>query len=63
MNEDLIRVQVATCVRMLEYLGLIDFSGHVSYRIPGTDRMFINAWGGAASPPLPPWAPSPILPR
>jgi L-fuculose-phosphate aldolase len=50
MNADNFKVEVATCVRMLEYLGLIDFSGHVSYRIPGTKRVFMNAWGGATSP-------------
>ncbi len=50
MNADNFKVEVATCVRMLEYLGLIDFSGHVSYRIPGTKRIFMNAWGGATSP-------------
>jgi len=50
MNEDTVKIEVATCVRMLESMGLIDFSGHVSYRIPGTERMFINAWGGATSP-------------
>lgn len=50
MNEDQLRGEVATCVRLLEYLGLIDFSGHVSARIPGTDTILINAWGGKASP-------------
>jgi len=47
MNEDLLRIEVATCVRMLEYLGLIDFSGHVSCRIPGTDIVLINSWGAS----------------
>ena len=47
MNEDALRTEVATCVRMLEYLGLIDYSGHVSCRIPGTDTFFINSWGAS----------------
>ncbi|MDP2643937.1 MAG: class II aldolase/adducin family protein [Desulfobacterales bacterium] len=46
MKEDQIRNEVAACVRMLEFLGLIDYSGHVSCRIPGAaDSLFINAWG------------------
>jgi L-fuculose-phosphate aldolase len=47
MNEDLLRIDVATCVRMLEYLGLIDFSGHVSCRIPGMNTILINPWGAS----------------
>jgi ribulose-5-phosphate 4-epimerase/fuculose-1-phosphate aldolase len=50
MDERTIRDEVAACVRMLEYLGLIDFSGHVSFRIPGTETMFINPWGGKVGP-------------
>jgi len=40
-----LRVKVAQCCRMLEYVGLIDFSGHVSARIPGTNQVLINSWG------------------
>ncbi|MFB0506092.1 MAG: class II aldolase/adducin family protein [Thermodesulfobacteriota bacterium] len=47
MSEDLLRIEVATCVRMLEYLGLIDFSGHVSCRIPGMRTILINPWGAS----------------
>ncbi len=47
MSEDKLRTEVAMCVRMLEYLGLIDYSGHVSCRIPGTDTFFINSWGAS----------------
>ncbi len=47
MNEDLLRIEVATCIRMLEYLGLIDFSGHVSSRIPRTNTVLINPWGAS----------------
>ena len=50
MSKDVLRTEVATSVRMLEYMGLIDFSGHVSCRIPETDTFFINPWGGSASP-------------
>jgi L-fuculose-phosphate aldolase len=32
---------------MLEYLGLIDFSGHVSSRIPGTDTILINPYNAS----------------
>ena len=50
MNEATIRNELATCVRMLEHLGLIDFSGHVSFRDAENNRMFINPWGGKRSP-------------
>ena len=47
MSEDKLRTEVAMCVRMLEHLGLIDYSGHVSCRIPDTDTIFINSWGAS----------------
>lgn len=47
MNGDALQAEVATCVRMLEHLGLIDFSGHVSARIRETDSIFINSWGAS----------------
>ena len=48
MNETHIRPELATCVRMLEYLGLIDFSGHVSMRMPQKDdEILINSWGAS----------------
>jgi ribulose-5-phosphate 4-epimerase/fuculose-1-phosphate aldolase len=47
MSEDKLRTELALCVRMLEYLGLIDYSGHVSCRIPGMDAFFINSWGAS----------------
>lgn len=50
MNEEIARREVATCVRMLEWLGLIDYSGHVSCRLPGTEVMFVNPWGGKVGP-------------
>lgn len=42
-----LRVEIATCVRMLEHLGLINFSGHVSARILGTENILINSWGAS----------------
>lgn len=50
MNDETIRRELATCVRMLEYLGLIDFSGHVSCRGPEGDTMYVNPWGGTVAP-------------
>ena len=48
MNEAIIRAELATCVRMLEHLGLIDFSGHVSMRNPQKDgEILINSWGAS----------------
>jgi len=47
MKEEKLRMEVAQCVRMLEYVGLIDFSGHVSCRIPETAYIFINPWGAS----------------
>ena len=40
-------VEVAQCVRLLEFLGLIDYSGHVSARVPGEETMLINSWGAS----------------
>ena len=42
-TEDGLRNEVAACCRIAEYLGLFDFSGHVSARIKGTDTFLINA--------------------
>lgn len=50
MKEDSLRTEIAACVRMLEFLGLIDFSGHVSCRLPGTDTILVNPWGGKTGP-------------
>jgi len=35
--------QLATAVRMLENIQLFDMNGHLSFRIPETDRILINA--------------------
>jgi L-ribulose-5-phosphate 4-epimerase len=37
-----LREQVVTCTRLLTYTGILDYSGHVSARIPGEDRMLIQ---------------------
>ena len=48
VNEATIRAELATCIRMLEYLGLIDFSGHVSLRNPQKNgEILINSWGAS----------------
>lgn len=43
MDENALKVELATCCRLLEYLELFDFSGHTSARIQGTDFILINA--------------------
>lgn len=43
MDENTLRLEVAICCRLAEYLGLFDFSGHISARIPNTDRILINS--------------------
>jgi len=47
MDENELRVELATSIRMLEFLGLIDFSGHVSVRHPNGNGILINSWGGS----------------
>ncbi|MBI4529717.1 MAG: class II aldolase/adducin family protein [Deltaproteobacteria bacterium] len=37
-----LREEIATCTRLLVMQGIMDFSGHVSARIPGTDRVLIQ---------------------
>ncbi len=36
------REQIAACTRLLVMQEIIDFSGHISVRIPGTDRVLIQ---------------------
>jgi ribulose-5-phosphate 4-epimerase/fuculose-1-phosphate aldolase len=38
---DALKQDLATCIRMLERQGIIDFNGHCSIRLPG-DRLLIN---------------------
>ena len=37
-----LREQIATCTRLLVMQEVMDFSGHVSARVPGTDRILIQ---------------------
>ena len=47
MDNKELREELATSIRMLEFLGLIDFSGHVSVRQPDGNGILINSWGGS----------------
>src|SRR5207248_8780559 len=40
--ESLLRQQIADCTRIMVMAELMDYSGHVSARIPGTDRVLIQ---------------------
>jgi Ribulose-5-phosphate 4-epimerase and related epimerases and aldolases len=40
---DEIKLQIVKAVRMLVNADLLDMNGHLSYRIPGTDRVLINS--------------------
>ena len=40
-SENTLRQQLADCTRMMVMAELLDYSGHVSARIPGTDRVLI----------------------
>lgn len=42
-DEETLKVKVAQAVRMLAAEGLIGSSGHVSARVPGTNRVLINS--------------------
>ncbi|CAN5386395.1 class II aldolase/adducin family protein [soil metagenome] len=37
-----LREDVVTCTRLLVFAGVLDYSGHVSARIPGTDHVLIQ---------------------
>src|ERR1700749_3390156 len=41
ISETTLREQLADCHRMMVMAELLDYSGHVSARIPGTDRVLI----------------------
>src|SRR4026207_653939 len=41
LSESTLRQQLADCHRMMVMAELLDYSGHVSARIPGTDRVLI----------------------
>ena len=42
-TEETLKVKVAQAVRMLAVEGIVNYSGHVSARVPGTDRIVINS--------------------
>ncbi len=37
-----LRTQVAACTRLLNMMGVLHYSGHVSARVPGTDTLYIQ---------------------
>jgi ribulose-5-phosphate 4-epimerase/fuculose-1-phosphate aldolase len=39
---EVLRVQVAVCTRLLNMLGILHYSGHVSVRVPGRDQLYIQ---------------------
>jgi ribulose-5-phosphate 4-epimerase/fuculose-1-phosphate aldolase len=41
ISESTLRDQIAECTRMMVMAELLDYSGHISARIPGTDRVLI----------------------
>jgi ribulose-5-phosphate 4-epimerase/fuculose-1-phosphate aldolase len=41
-DHEALRQKIADCTRLLTMQEIIDFSGHVSVRIPGTDRILIQ---------------------
>jgi L-ribulose-5-phosphate 4-epimerase len=41
VNENTLRQQLTECTRMMVMAELLDYSGHVSARIPGTERILI----------------------
>jgi L-ribulose-5-phosphate 4-epimerase len=41
LSENTLRQQLADCTRMMVMAELLDYSGHVSARIPATDRILI----------------------
>ncbi|MDH5749219.1 MAG: class II aldolase/adducin family protein [Rhodospirillales bacterium] len=43
-TEKILRRQVAACTRMLHAHGILGYSGHVSVRLPGTDRLLIQSF-------------------
>lgn len=43
MDISAVKNDIVTAIRLLELAGLVDMNGHVSYRLPGTDRILINS--------------------
>jgi ribulose-5-phosphate 4-epimerase/fuculose-1-phosphate aldolase len=43
MNANALKIQLADALRMMERAEVIDFNGHMSCRLPGTDHILINS--------------------
>ena len=43
VSDDLLRAQVVAATRLLVMEGILDYSGHISVRVPGRDAFFIQA--------------------
>lgn len=43
ISEDLLRAQLAAATRLLVVEGILDYSGHISVRVPGRDAFLIQA--------------------
>src|SRR5262249_46404067 len=41
ISENALRTQIAECTRMMVMAELLDYSGHISARLPDTDRILI----------------------
>ena len=41
ISESALRTQIAECTRMMVMAELLDYSGHISARLPGTNRVLI----------------------
>lgn len=38
-----LKQKLVWCIRMMDMVGLVEHNGHLSARIPGTDRVFIQS--------------------
>jgi L-fuculose-phosphate aldolase len=43
VDMDLLKLDLVRAIRILTVEGLMDFNGHMSYRLPGTDHVLINS--------------------
>src|SRR5258708_9163639 len=43
MSHDILKQQLADALAMMEQAGVIDFNGHMSCRLPGTEHVLINS--------------------
>lgn len=42
LDLEILKSNIAVAIRMLTAEGIMDFNGHLSYRLPGTNRVLIN---------------------